>query len=79
MRTLGVRQEKNISCFYLQYTCTLMTLTIVLRQNNVTGRICSSSEFGDNILIFVKILMFLYADDTVLICESEVGRKPLRN
>ena len=37
----------------------------------MTGVTYSSSEFDDNILIFVKLLMLLYADDTVLICESE--------
>ena len=37
----------------------------------MTGVTYSSSEFDDNILIFVKLLMILYADDTVLICESE--------
>ena len=37
----------------------------------MTGVTYSSSEFDDNILIFVKLLMLLYADDTVLICKSE--------
>lgn len=69
MPTLGVRQGENLSPFL--FAIYLNDLDSFLRQNNVTGVTYSSSEFDDNILIFVKLLMLLYADDTVLICESE--------
>ena len=49
---VGVRKGKIYSPFYLQYV--LMALT-VFSQNNVTGVTGSSSEFDDNILIFVRL------------------------
>ena len=69
MPTLGVRQGENLSPFL--FAIYLNDLDIFLRQNNVTGVTCSNSEFDDNILILVKVLMLLYADDTIVICESE--------
>ena len=69
MPTLGVRQGENLSPFL--FAIYLNDLDSFLRQNNVTGVTYSSSEFDDNILIFVKLLMLLYADDIVVICESE--------
>ena len=66
--TVGVRQGGNLSP--LLFAFFLNDLEDFLIGYDVSGVSSSSSQFDNDIVIFTKLFLLLYADDTVLISES---------
>ena len=66
--TVGVRQGGNISP--LLFALYLNDLEDFVIGHDVSGVSSSSSQFYNDIVIFLKLFLLLYADDTVLISES---------
>ena len=64
---IGVRQGENLSPFL--FSIFLNDLEGYLSANNVSGITCDVNN--DEILIFLKNFVLLYADDTVIFSESE--------
>ena len=64
---IGVRQGENLSPFL--FSIFLNDLEAYLSANNVSGITCDVNN--DEILIFLKIFVLLYADDTVIFSENE--------
>ncbi len=67
---IGVRQGENLSP--LLFSLYLNDLENFLRLKDINGIDCRSHELDNEIGLFLKILLLLYADDTVLICESAI-------
>ena len=65
---VGVRQGENLSpvlfCLYLN------DLQTYLEEHEVIGVESINKDVENELMIFIKILLFLYADDTILISES---------
>ena len=66
--TVGVRQGGNLSP--LLCALYLNDLEDFHIGHDVSGVSSSSSQFDNDIVIFIKLFLLLYADDTVLISES---------
>lgn len=64
--SVGVRQGENLSPFL--FALYLNDLEYYLRTNNVNGIDCTLAT--DEIFMFFKLFVLLYADDTVLLAET---------
>ena len=65
---IGVRQGENLSPFL--FNIFLNDLNNFFSSNNIQGIICQNHELDDDIVIFLKLFLLLYADDTVILSES---------
>ena len=64
---IGVRQGENLSPFL--FAIFLNDLEWYFRQNNISGLSC---EFNDeDLYMFIKIFILMYADDTVIFSHSQ--------
>ena len=68
LSTIGVRQGENLSPFL--FNIFLNDLNNFFSANNIQGIICQNHELDDDIVIFLKLFLLLYADDTVILSES---------
>ena len=66
---IGVRQVENLSPFQFSIFSTI--LNIFLSSNNVTGVTCDVAMQG--IYIYLKLIILLYADDTVIFSDNGDG------
>ena len=63
----GLRQGENMSPFL--FSIFLNDLKAFLRAHNVNGKTCNIGY--EDVSVYLKILILLFADDTVLFAESE--------
>ena len=68
LSSIGVRQGKIYRRSSLIFF--LKDLNIFFSFNNIQGIICQNHELDDDIFIFLKLFLLLYADDIVLLSES---------
>lgn len=68
---LGVRQGENLSPFL--FSIFLNDLEEYLRNNNVDDINCETPEIENELYIYLKLSILLYADDTVILSESDSG------
>ena len=68
LSNIGVRQGENLSPFL--FNIFLNDLNNFFSSNNIQGIICQNHELDDDIVIFLKLFLLLYADDTVILSES---------
>ncbi len=66
---MGVRQGENLS-----------PLLFAFYTNNIENKLlkcnCSFLDFGHDLInSYLKLLVLMYADDTVVLCDSEEGMK----
>ena len=66
---IGVRQGENVSPFL--FSIFLNDLENYLLSKNVTGVECNYKK--DDITMYLKLIILLYADDTVLFSDSKAG------
>jgi hypothetical protein len=66
----GVRQGENLSPFL--FSLYLNDLEDFLQSKNSLGLNCITDEIENELDIFIKMLVILYADDTVLFADSAV-------
>ena len=68
---IGVKQGENLSSFlFSQY---LNDLEFCFGENNVNGLESISAKCLEQLGFYIKIFIILYADDTVIISETEEG------
>lgn len=72
---VGVRQGENLLPFL--FCIFLNDLETYLRQKNVTGITCNVNN--EEIMIFLKIFLLLYADDTVIFSDNEINMQHALN
>lgn len=65
---IGVRQGENISPFL--FIIFLNDLEEFFRSNNVNGIQCSEHPMDDSLVLYLKIFILLYADDTIILSNS---------
>lgn len=65
---LGVRQGENLSP--VLFSLYLNDLQSYLEEHNIKGLESISCDIENELTIYLKILLFLYADDTILLSES---------
>ncbi|MEW8546102.1 MAG: reverse transcriptase family protein, partial [Candidatus Thiodiazotropha sp.] len=68
---MGVRQGENLSPFL--FSIFLNDLEEYLRNNDVDGINCETPDIENELYIYLKLCILLYADDTVILSESETG------
>ena len=68
---VGVRQGENLSP--LLFSLFLNDINVFFVQNNYENGISIPNYENDTIRDFLKIFILLYADDTVILSDSEVG------
>ena len=66
---IGVRQGENLSPFLFSVFLNDIE-TYFSSSNAFNGIDCCSEQFGNNIFIFLKLFVLLYADDTVILANS---------
>ena len=68
--SIGVRQGENLSP--LLFSIYLNDLEMFLQNNNVEGLCTISDELETELNLYLKLFVLLYADDTVLMAESQI-------
>lgn len=71
---IGVRQGENLSP--ILFSLYLNDLQSYLEEQNMVGLESISNDVENELMVYIKILLFLYADDTILLSESS---KDLQN
>ena len=71
MSNIGVRQGENISPFL--FYIFLNDLEEYFRSRNASGIECIEHHLDDSMVLYFKIFLLLYADDTVIISNSADG------
>ena len=66
---IGVRQGENMSPFL--FSLYLNDLQQYIEQRNVAGLSCITDELENELDIYLKLFVLLYADDTVLFSDNE--------
>lgn len=75
---IGVRQGENLSPFL--FSVFLNDLESYLSSNNIySGVECISQVIQNNMFIFLKLFVLLYADDTVILAESSMDLQSALN
>jgi hypothetical protein len=64
----GVRQQENLSPFL--FSLFLNDIDTFLENENITGLQTISDEIENNLDIYLKLFILLYAEDTVLLAET---------
>ena len=62
---IGVRQGENLSP--LLFNLFLNDLEDFFIENNVNGIECSEHHLDDSLMVFLKVVLLLYADDTMIL------------
>lgn len=68
---IGVRQGENLSPFL--FSIFLNDLEEFFRSRNATGIECKEHHLDDSLVLYLKIFLLLYADDTVILSNSADG------
>ena len=71
MSNIGVRQGENLSPFL--FNIFLNDLEEYFRSRNASGIECTEHHLDDSMVLYFKIFLLLYADDTVIISNSVDG------
>jgi hypothetical protein len=73
----GLRQGENLSPFL--FSLYLNDVEYYFVMNNVTGLENLNNDVRDTLGIYLKLFNLLYADDTVLISETQDGLQTILN
>ena len=68
---VGVRRGENLSP--LLFNLFLNDLEDFFKDNNVSGIECNQHQLDDTLMVFLKIFILLYADDTAILSHSAEG------
>ena len=68
---IGVRQGENLSPFL--FAISLSDLEYFFEENNIDCLKSVQTSLFDELGVYVKIFVLLYADDTILLSESQEG------
>ena len=74
---IGVRQGENLSP--LLFNLFLNDLEDFFTDNNVDGIECTEHHLDDSLMVFLKIFLLLYADDTIILSNSAEGLQKALN
>ena len=74
---IGVRHGENVPPFL--FSLYLNDLQSYLEQNNLKGVESVSKDIEIELLVYFKIILFLYADDTILLSESAEDLQQMLN